>query len=100
MSIAGTSTVSVVAADEEGGGVAASFSAGYGSGVIPGGTGMLMNNALGDPGLDLSDAPYPLRPFDTAHMYFGGVNGAGLMVGKLVAHADGRRTGSVAFTTP
>lgn len=174
------STISVAAADEEGGVVAASFSAGYGSGVIPGGTGMLMNNALGElelsdgpgepgqrmvsnmaptvarsgpdavavgspgadrittavattlarlaagdglreaidhprahpelgewgvrlaiePGLDLAGAPHPFRPFDTPHMYFGGVNGAGLMGGKLVAHADARRTGSVAFTTP
>lgn len=173
-------TISVAAADEEGGVVAASFSAGYGSGVIPGGTGMLMNNALGElelsdgpgepgqrmvsnmaptvarsgpdavavgspgadrittavattlarlaagdglreaiehprahpelgewgvrlaiePGLDLAGAPYPLRPFDTPHMYFGGVNGAGLMGGELVAHADARRTGSVTFTTP
>jgi hypothetical protein len=33
-------------------------------------------------------------------MYFGGVNGAGLLDGRLVAHADSRRTGSVAFTTP
>lgn len=174
------STISVAAADEEGGVVAASFSAGYGSGVIPGGTGMLMNNALGElelsdgpgepgqrmvsnmaptvarsgpdavavgspgadrittavattlarlaagdglreaidhprahpelgewgvrlaiePGLDLVGVPHPFRPFDTPHMYFGGVNGAGLMGGKLVAHADARRTGSVAFTTP
>lgn len=174
------STISVAAADEEGGVVAASFSAGYGSGVIPGGTGMLMNNALGElelsdgpgepgqrmvsnmaptvarsgpdavavgspgadrittavattlarlaagdglreaidhprahpelgewgvrlaiePGLDLAGLQHPFRPFDTPHMYFGGVNGAGLMGGKLVAHADARRTGSVAFTTP
>ncbi|MFP4074383.1 MAG: gamma-glutamyltransferase [Actinomycetota bacterium] len=179
-SLRSPSTISVAAADEEGGVASASFSAGYGSGVIPGGTGMLMNNALGElelsdgsgqpgrrmvsnmaptvarsgpdavavgspgadrittavattlarlaagdglreaidhprahpelgewgvrlaiePGLDLEDAPHPLRPFDTPHMYFGGVNGAGLMDGKLVAHADGRRTGSVAFTTP
>lgn len=179
-SLRSPSTISVAAADEEGGVVAASFSAGYGSGVIPGGTGMLMNNALGElelsdgpgepgermvsnmaptvarsgpdsvavgspgadrittavattlarlaagdglreavdhprahpelgewgvrlavePGLDLADAPHPLRPFDTPHMYFGGVNGAGLMGGELVAHADARRTGSVVFTTP
>lgn len=33
--------------------VAGSFSAGYGSGVIPQGTGMLMNNALGE--IELSD---------------------------------------------
>lgn len=47
------STISVAAADDEGGAVAASFSAGYGSGVIPQGTGMLMNNALGE--LELTD---------------------------------------------
>ena len=179
-SLRSPSTISVAAADEEGGVVAASFSAGYGSGVIPDGTGMLMNNALGElelsdgpgqpgqrmvsnmaptvarrgsdavavgspgadrittavattlarlasgdglqdaidhprahpelgewgvrlaaePGLDLADAGHPLRPFDTPHMYFGGVNGAGLMGGKLLAHADARRTGSVVFTTP
>lgn len=179
-SLGSPSTISVAAADEEGGVVAASFSAGYGSGVIPGGTGLLMNNALGElelsdgpgqpgqrmvsnmaptvgrrgpdavavgspgadrittavattlarlasgdelrdaidhprahpelgewgvrlavePGLDLADAGHPLRPFDASHMYFGGVNGAGLMGGELVAHADARRTGSVVFTTP
>lgn len=42
------STISVAAADGDGGVVAASFSAGYGSGIIPKGTGMLMNNALGE----------------------------------------------------
>ena len=160
--------------------VAASFSAGYGSGIIPAGTGMWMNNALGEleltdgagapgermvsnmaptvarhggdavaigspgadrittavattllrlvsgdslqqavdyprlhpefgdfgirmaaePGQDLADIGYPVRQFDGPHMYFGGVNGAGLLEGRLVAHADSRRTGSVAFTTP
>jgi gamma-glutamyltranspeptidase/glutathione hydrolase len=174
------STVSVAAADDRGGVVAASFSAGYGSGIIPAGTGMLMNNALGElelidgngvpgermvsnmaptvarhgadavgigspgadrittavattllrlvageslqqaidyprlhpefgyfgiriaaePGQDVSEIGYPLRQFDEPHMYFGGVNGAGLLEGRLVAHADSRRTGSVAFTTP
>lgn len=174
------STISVAASDDEGGVVAASFSAGYGAGIIPKGTGMLMNNALGElelangpgkpgermisnmaptvarhgddrvavgspgadrittavattlsrlaagdglahaidyprahpelgdwgvrlaaePGLDLLEAGQALRPFDAQHMYFGGVNGAGLMGGELVAHADSRRTGSVAFTTP
>lgn len=172
------STISVAAADEEGGVVAASFSAGYGSGIIPRGTGMLMNNALGEleltdgdgepgtrmvsnmapsvarhgkeavavgspgadrittavattlvrlavgdslqqavdhprihpefgdfgvrlavePGQDLDDIDLALRRFDEPHMYFGGVNGAGYIDGRLVAHADSRRTGSVAFT--
>lgn len=174
------STISVAAADDRGGVVAASFSAGYGSGIIPAGTGMLMNNALGEleltdgggvagermasnmaptvarhggdavgigspgadrittavattllrlasgdtlqqavdfprlhpefgefgirvaaePGQDLSSIEFPVRQFDGPHMYFGGVNGAGLLDGRLVAHADSRRTGSVAFTTP
>jgi gamma-glutamyltranspeptidase/glutathione hydrolase len=47
------STISVAAADDEAGAVAASFSAGYGSGLIPRGTGMLMNNAVGE--LELSN---------------------------------------------
>lgn len=47
------STISVAAADDAGGAVAASFSAGYVSGVVPQGTGMLMNNALGE--LELTD---------------------------------------------
>ena len=42
------STISVAAVDGDGGAAAASFSAGYGSGVIPEGTGMLMNNAVGE----------------------------------------------------
>ncbi len=42
------STVTVATADGENGAVAATFSAGYGSGVIPAGTGMLMNNSLGE----------------------------------------------------
>lgn len=172
------STISVAAADEDGGVVAASFSAGYVSGVIPEGTGMLMNNALGElelvtgpatpgermisnmaptvarrgsdavavgspgadritsavattldrltsgdslqqsidfprvhpefgdfgvrlavePGLDIPESEIPLRHFEAPHMYFGGVNGAGLMSGRLQAHADSRRTGSVGFT--
>ncbi|HEX6147982.1 MAG TPA: gamma-glutamyltransferase [Acidimicrobiia bacterium] len=172
------STVSVAAADEKGGVVAASFSAGYGSGIIPKGTGMLMNNALGElelvdgpgvpgerlpsnmaptvgragaeavavgspgadrittavattllrlaagdslqqaidhprvhpefgefgvrlaaePGQDLDGIDVEIREFDGPHMYFGGVNGAGYIAGRLRAHADARRTGSVAFT--
>jgi gamma-glutamyltranspeptidase / glutathione hydrolase len=176
---ASPSTISVAAADDEGGVVAASFSAGYGSGVVPEGTGMLMNNSLGEleltdghgkpgsrmpsnmaptvarrgidavaigspgadrittavattltrliagddlddaidhprahpefvdtglrlavePGLDLTGVELPLRTFPARHMYFGGVNGAGLVNGELVAHADARRTGSVGFTT-
>jgi len=172
------STISVAAADEEGGVVAASFSAGYGSGIIPKGTGMLMNNALGElelvdgrgepgerlpsnmaptvgrgggdavavgspgadrittavattllrltegdslqqaidhprlhpefgefgvrlaaePGQDLDGIDLEIREFEAHHMYFGGVNGAGFTDGHLRAHADARRTGSVAFT--
>jgi gamma-glutamyltranspeptidase/glutathione hydrolase len=42
------STISIAAVDDQGGAVAASFSAGYGSGVIPAGTGILMNNAVGE----------------------------------------------------
>ncbi len=42
------STISVAAADEEGGAVAGSFSAGYGSGVTPAGTGLMMNNSIGE----------------------------------------------------
>lgn len=42
------STISVSTADSEGGAVAGTFSAGYGSGVIPGTTGLMMNNALGE----------------------------------------------------
>ncbi len=172
------STISVAAAGEDGGVVAGSFSAGYGSGIIPKGTGMLMNNALGEielvqgpgepgkrlpsnmaptvgrtsgeavalgspgadrittavatsllrlsagdslqqaidhprlhpefgefgvrlaaePGQDLGGIEYAIRQFEGPHMYFGGVNGAGFLAGHLRAHADARRTGSVAFT--
>ncbi len=175
------STVSVAAADDKGGAVAASFSAGYGSGLIPRGTGMLMNNSVGElelvagsatarppgermisnmaptvarrgeeavavgspgadrittaiactlwhiasgdtlagaidhprvhpefgdygirvaaePGQDLAGVGLPVREFDGLHMFFGGVNGAGLLDGALQAHADARRTGSVAFS--
>lgn len=42
------STIAFAAVDSEGGAAAASFSAGYGSGVIPKGTGMLMNNSVGE----------------------------------------------------
>lgn len=172
------STISIAAADDDGGVVAGSFSAGYGSGIIPEGTGMLMNNALGElelvegpghpgerlpsnmaptvgrtaeeavalgspgadrittavatsllrlsagdslqqaidhprmhpefgpfgvrlavePGQDLEGVAYEIREFEAPHMYFGGVNGTGLLGGRLRAHADARRTGSVAFT--
>lgn len=177
-SLMSPSTVSIAAADEKGGAVAASFSAGYGSGVIPASTGLLMNNSMGElelltgevvagermisnmaptvgrsadsvvalgspgadrittaivttlarlalgddlgraidhprvhpelgdfgrrlaaePGLDLSGVEVDIRPYEAHHMYFGGVNGAGLFDGELVAHADGRRTGSVGFS--
>lgn len=172
------STVSVAAADDDGGAVAGSFSAGYGSGVIPAGTGMLMNNALGElelstrpgqagdrmisnmaptvarraggavaigspgadritsavattlirlamgdtlqqaidhprvhpefgefgvrlavePGQETRDLGTAVREYESLHMFFGGVNGAGLIDGSLQAHADARRTGSVGFT--
>ncbi len=42
------STIAVSVVDAEGAAAATSFSAGYGSGVIPKGTGMLMNNCLGE----------------------------------------------------
>ena len=42
------STISIAVVDDSGGAAAASFSAGYGSGVVPTGTGMLMNNAVGE----------------------------------------------------
>lgn len=42
------STVHVSVVDEAGSAVAVTVSAGYGSGVIPSGTGMWMNNALGE----------------------------------------------------
>ena len=42
------STIAVAAVDNDGAAASASFSAGYGSGVIPKGTGMLMNNCLGE----------------------------------------------------
>lgn len=50
-----------------------------------------------EPGLDLSGLGVDVRLFGDRHMYFGGVNGAGLADGELVAHADSRRTGSVGF---
>ena len=42
------STISVSVVDTEGAAAAATFSAGYGSGVVPKGTGLLMNNCLGE----------------------------------------------------
>ena len=42
------STISIAAVDEDGGAVAVSCSAGYGSGVTPAGTGLMMNNAVGE----------------------------------------------------
>lgn len=42
------STVSISVCDSDGGAVAGTFSAGYGSGVVPKGTGLMMNNALGE----------------------------------------------------
>ncbi len=169
------STITVAAVDSDDLAVAATYSAGYGSGVIPKGTGLLMNNsvgeiellpggvdalipgermmsnmapttvrkgtnvvAIGSPGadritsalvitlirfllagddLDLA-VEYPrlhpesleplqvaiepgislpdvnVRAYDDHHMFFGGVNGAGLVDGELVASADSRRTGA------
>jgi gamma-glutamyltranspeptidase/glutathione hydrolase len=42
------STISIAAADDQGGAVAGTFSAGYGSGIAPTGTGLMMNNAVGE----------------------------------------------------
>lgn len=170
-----SSTITVAAVDSAGTAVAATFSAGYGSGVVPAGTGLMMNNsmgelelipggvetlvpgermlsnmapttvrsgndvvALGSPGADritsalaitlarvllagddLHSAvehprlhPESLEPlliaaergldlqgsnirwYDERHMFFGGVNAAGMIDGQLVAHADSRRSGS------
>jgi gamma-glutamyltranspeptidase / glutathione hydrolase len=168
------STITVSAVDSDGVAVAATLSAGYGSGVVPDGTGLLMNNsvgefelipggvdnlvpgermmsnmapttlrsgsdvvAIGSPGADritsalaitlirflhsddrLQEAveyhrlhPESIDPLEVAaemgldlegdirwypepHMFFGGVNAAGLVDGELVAHADSRRVGS------
>jgi gamma-glutamyltranspeptidase/glutathione hydrolase len=171
------STITVSAVDIEGMAVAATFSAGYGSGIVPAGTGLLMNNsggeielipggldalvpgermmsnmapttvrsgdnviALGSPGADrISSAlvvtlirfllagdsleaavehprlhPERIQPVAVAaeaginlsrpevrwypepHMFFGGVNGAGMVGGNLIAWADTRRVGSTA----
>ena len=55
------STISIAAVDEDGGAVAASCSAGYGSGVTPAGTGLMMNNAVGE--IELTpDGPDAHRP--------------------------------------
>jgi gamma-glutamyltranspeptidase/glutathione hydrolase len=174
-SLTAPSTITVSAVDSSGEAVAATFSAGYGSGVVPAGTGLLMNNsmgelelipggpgslvpgermlsnmapttvrsgnsvfALGSPGADrITSAlmitltrlilggddlhaavehprlhPESLEPlaiaaergldlegdeirwYEDRHMFFGGVNAAGLIDGELVAHADSRRVGS------
>ena len=175
------STISVAAADDDGGAVAASFSAGYGSGIIPAGTGLLMNNGLGEleltggkpgkpgervvsnmaptvakhpgaivgvgtpgadritsalaitlwrlgkgdtiqeaiahsrihpefeggevrmaaePADDLDEIEVEVRLFGEQHMFFGGVNAAGLVEGELEACADHRRTGAIGYSTP
>lgn len=168
------STIAVAAVDRDGSAAAATFSAGYGSGVVPKGTGLLMNNSLGElellpegveglvsghrmmsnmtpttcrsadsvvaissPGADRItsalaltlvrllvagdsfaaaiehprlhpesldplrlaaerglDLPGEVRWYEEPHMFFGGVNGAALIDGNLVAHADSRRVGS------
>ncbi len=43
-----SSTITVSAVDRSGTAVAATFSAGYGSGVVPAGTGLMMNNSIGE----------------------------------------------------
>ena len=53
------STISIAATDENGGGVAGSFSGGYGSGIAPRGTGLMMNNAVGEIELTGSDPGEP-----------------------------------------
>ncbi|MEX1037870.1 MAG: gamma-glutamyltransferase [Acidimicrobiia bacterium] len=169
------STITVSAVDHDGIAVAATFSAGYGSGIVPAGTGLLMNNsvgeielvpggldalvpgermmsnmapttvrsgddviAIGSPGADrISSAlvitlirfllggdtleaavehprlhPERISPVAVAaeagidlagpevrwyhepHMFFGGVNSAGKVDGRLVAWADSRRVGA------
>ncbi len=55
------STVHVSAVDERGMGCAVTASAGYGSGVIPAGTGFWMNNALGEIEL-VGDDPFATPP--------------------------------------
>ncbi len=55
------STVHVSTIDSDGRAVAATMSAGYGSGVIPEGTGMWMNNALGEFEL-VGEEPADLEP--------------------------------------
>ncbi len=47
------STISIAAADDGGGAVAGTFSAGYGAGVAPAGTGLMMNNGMGEIELSL-----------------------------------------------
>lgn len=173
------STIAIAVVGNDGAAASTSFSAGYGSGVVPKGTGMLMNNCLGEieltpggmeaqvpgerllsnmaptiarspgqalavgspgadritsalatsisrvllggddladaiehprvhpefseegdrfaaeRGLDVSNVSEQVRWFEEQHMYFGGVNGAALLHGDLVAHADSRRAGSV-----
>jgi gamma-glutamyltranspeptidase/glutathione hydrolase len=54
------STIHISVVDEEGGACALTASAGYGSGVIPTGTGIWMNNALGE--LELVSEPDLLVP--------------------------------------
>jgi gamma-glutamyltranspeptidase/glutathione hydrolase len=56
------STVHVSAVDTEGVGCAITLSAGYGSGVIPTGTGLYMNNGMGE--LELVGEPAGLVPGD------------------------------------
>lgn len=54
------STVHVSAVDSDGSACALTLSAGYGSGVIPSGTGLYMNNGIGE--LELVGAPHLLVP--------------------------------------
>lgn len=48
LSLRAPSTITVSAVDRSGTAVAATFSSGYGSGVVPAGTGLLMNNSVGE----------------------------------------------------
>ncbi|MBW3666648.1 MAG: gamma-glutamyltransferase family protein [Actinobacteria bacterium] len=53
------STIAVSVVGEDGAAVALSMSAGYGAGVIPRGTGMLMNNSVGEVELTPGEPPEP-----------------------------------------
>lgn len=89
------STISIAATDQNGGAVAASFSAGYGSGVAPGGTGLMMNNAvgevelggtgLGEPGARMTSNMAPMVARSGADVVALGSPGADRITSALVA---------------